>query len=326
MNANGVRNRRGTNDIMTLFSSPILPIDQLEIALVSDIHIASGDRNDYEYKNEYPISGEAKTLEKLCRTIQLASCSAGYYIVILGDTINGECGYWSSMKTTAFKHLMAAMRPWFESRRGFIILGNHDIQLKQYIGAYRLPNGAPIPTECIIPNTSYLNIGGTIMLHGNQFDWRCTGKRGTAGMLGDIASLAVTTLLPPALEDVLRGREFEYTRGELNKTRNVSMATLAEMNSENYAVANGALKFLKDLQTDNPNVHTVICGHTHQKPVQISAPHGRYINAGKFSKDGIVNVRASVANNTYDRIVTFGSPMAGGSFVEYNKWRPTLTN
>lgn len=304
---------------MTLFSSPILPIDQLEIAVVSDIHIASGDRNDYEYKNEYPISGEAKTLEKLCRIIRSANCTAGYYIVILGDMINGECGYWSSMKTTAFRHLMDAMTPWFESRRGFIVLGNHDVQLKQYIGAF----GARIPTECVIPNSSYLNIGGTIMLHGNQFDWRCSGKR-PFGMLGDIASLAVTTLLPPALEDVLRGREFEYTRNELNKTRNVGMATLAEMKSEDYNVANGALKFLKDLQSDNPNVHTVICGHTHQRPVQITAAHGRYINAGKFVKDGIVNVRASITNNNHDTIVTFGSPMAGGSFVEYSKWRPTL--
>lgn len=308
---------------MTLFSSPILPIDQLEIAIVSDIHIASGDRNDYEYKNDYPISGEAKTLEKFCRIIQSASCTAGYYIVILGDTINGECGYWSSMKTTAFKHLMNAMRPWFESRRGFVILGNHDIQLKQYIGAYS-EGGSPIPTECIISNHSYLNIGGTIMLHGNQFDWRCTEKRGTIGMLGNIASLAVTTLLPPALEDVLRGREFEYTKNELNKTRNVGLATLAEMKSEDYNVASGALTFLKTLQADNPNVHTVICGHTHQRPVQINAPHGRYINAGKFAKDGIVNVRASVTNNTYDRIVGIGTPMPGGSFVEYNKWRPTL--
>lgn len=305
---------------MPLFSPNILPIDELEIAVVSDIHIASGDRNDYEYKRHYPISGEAKTLEKFCRLIELAQqCSTvGRYIVILGDTLNGECGYWSAIKTQAFTRLKSALKPWFDNRHAFIVLGNHDIEAKRYLPA------AGIDPECVVPNTTFLNIGGLIFMHGNQFDWRCNGKR-PWGMLGDIASRAATTLLPPAIEDLIRGREYEFCKDSSNRPRDIrfgipSTATLAEMKTENFNVASGALEFLESVGT----AHTIMCGHTHQTPIQIEHHPLRYINAGKFAKDGIVNVRVRISPDS-PAMCGIGRTDIKGEFVPYNKWRPTLS-
>lgn len=85
------------NDCLFTKASLELNNNQIEFAIVSDIHIArdKDKRNDYVFDdNMNPLSGEAYMLQKFCDKIK-ASGEAGHFydtkhrLILLGDVING---------------------------------------------------------------------------------------------------------------------------------------------------------------------------------------------------------------------------------------------
>jgi UDP-2,3-diacylglucosamine pyrophosphatase LpxH len=109
--------------------------------------------------------------------------------------------------------------------------------------------------------------------------------------MGDIASNLVVSFCSPDLEDLLRGRSYYSDHSADNCIRTIPKESeIKSMNSECKRVANGALKML----SKHPECHTIICGHTHQRPVHVAVnDSGRrlhYYNTGKFSKDLCMNI------------------------------------
>lgn len=288
-----------------IFSSENLPQNAVEFCVVSDIHIANDEkdvsrsftsqsRNDYVFANnrtQTPISGEAYTLKRFCEKInwsgRLGHFDDGKHVlVLLGDVINGECGYFASYNSVAYKMLSSSFMPWVYSGNIIYVAGNHDKDAKFYS---TLTN---FPRLSVIEDT--YERCGIIFKHGHQFDFLCNGKN-AIGLLGEFASNAVVKLFPPDIEDIMRGRDFYYDHSSSNSKRDLrslpEQATLQTMSSENKRIAAGALKFLRKSKSKQ---HTIICGHTHQSPIQITENGLTYINTGKFAKDGYLNVVAKL--------------------------------
>lgn len=286
-----------------IFSSE-LPPNCVEFCIISDVHIANdeGDtsrmfttqsRNDYVFaknKSQSPISGEAYTLKRFCEKVnwsgRLGQFDDGQHIlVLLGDIINGECGYFASYNSVAYKMLSSSFLPWVHTGNIIYVAGNHDREAKFYSTLTNFPHLAIVEgdyTKC-----------GIVFKHGHQFDFLCNG-RNALGLLGEFASNVVVKLFPPKVEDLMRGRDFYYNHSDNNKQRSarslIEQASLQTMSGDNKRVAENALRELKK----RGDCHTIVCGHTHQSPVQITVGNGSdrltYINTGKFARDGHVNV------------------------------------
>lgn len=289
-----------------IFSSEKLAPNVVEFCIISDVHIANdeGDtsraftsqsRNDYVFANnrtQTPISGEAYTLKRFCEKVnwsgRLGHFDDGQHIlVLLGDIINGECGYFASYHSAAYKMFSSSFLPWVYTGNIIYVAGNHDKDAKFYSTLTNIPHKQVVEngfTKC-----------GIIFKHGHQFDFLCNG-RNAIGMLGEFASKAVVKLFPPDIEDIMRGRDFYYDHSSTNSKRDLrslpEQATLQTMKSENKRVANGAFEELRK----HKDCHTIICGHTHQSPIRIdleeskTGRHMTYFNTGKFAKDGYLNV------------------------------------
>lgn len=290
-----------------IFSSESLPMGSVEFCIVSDIHIANDDgnssraftkqgRNDYVFANnrtQTPISGEAYTLKRFCEKVnwsgRLGHFDDGRHIlVLLGDVINGECGYFACYNSVAYKMLSSSFLPWVDTGNIIYICGNHDREAQFYSTMTNFPR---------IRVVEQMEMCGIIFEHGHRFDCLCNGEN-ALGMLGEIASNVVVKLFPPKLEDLMRGRDFYYNHSDENRQRDLrslpSQATLQSMSRENKRVANGALDYLAKQR----NCHTIVCGHTHQSPCEITVKNGgrtlNYFNTGKFAKDGYLNVVATL--------------------------------
>ena len=285
--------------------SPELPPGHVEFCIISDVHIANdeGDtsrmfttqsRNDYVFaknKSQSPISGEAYTLKRFCEKVnwsgRLGHFDDGQHILVLwGDIVNVECGYFASYNSVAYKMLSSSFLPWVHTGNIIYVMGNHDREAKFYSTLTNFPRLA-------IVEGSYTKCG-IVFQHGHQFDVLCNG-RNALGLLGEFASNVVVKLFPPKVEDLMRGRDFYYNHSDNNKQRSarslIEQASLQTMSGDNKRVAENALKELKK----RADCHTIVCGHTHQSPVQISVngPKGNrltYINTGKFARDGYINV------------------------------------
>lgn len=292
-----------------IFSSEKLPANSVEFCVISDLHIANDEgnsshafssqgRNDYVFANnrtKTPVSGEAYTLKRFCEKVNWSG-RLGHFddnqhmLILLGDIINGECGYCASYHSNAYQMLSASFLPWVHTGNIIYVYGNHDREAQFYS---TLTN---FPRKFIVEE---FESRGVRFVHGHQFDFLCDGKS-PLGMMGEFASNLVVRLFPPNVEDVMRGRDFYYDHSSENHRRSLrslpSQATLQTMSGENYRVAVNALNWLRRRQAEAGSrslpVHTIVCGHTHQSPVQISTVGGglNYINVGKFAKDGFVNV------------------------------------
>lgn len=305
-----------------IFSSEKLPPNTVEFCVISDVHIANdeGDtsrsftaqsRNDYVFANnrtQTPISGEAYTLKRFCEKVnwsgRLGQFEDGQHVlVLLGDIINGECGYFASYHSAAYKMLSSSFLPWVHTGNIIYVAGNHDRDAKFYSTLTNFPRLSVKEdefTKC-----------GIIFKHGHQFDFLCNGKN-AIGLLGEFASNVVVKLFPPNVEDVMRGRDFYYDHSDTNSKRDLrslpEQATLQTMSSENKRVANGALSELRkrssfgsSSSSSSGKYHTIICGHTHQSPIRIDIGAGTggrlsYFNTGKFAKDGYLNVVAKLVD------------------------------
>lgn len=280
-----------------IFSNRLLDDNQIEFCVVSDIHIASKDRNDYIFKNSCePVSGEAYMLKRFCDKIILSGkCEQfndnKHILILLGDIINGgECGYFDCYTSEAYKLLYNAIEPWLYTGNILYFAGNHDKSAKFYNTIAKFPRKSVIETIEGSRKDKLFTKCGIIFEHGHKFDCLCTGKN-LLGLIGDFASDIVVNLCTPDVEDLLRGRKFYCDHSSDNEIRTVPQDTkLKSMNSECRRVANGALKLLSK---HSDECHTIICGHTHQSPVHIKVKEGgkilNYFNTGKFSRDGYLN-------------------------------------
>lgn len=290
-------------------SSLELKDNQIELSVISDVHIATdkNDRNDYVFSSDnLPLSGEAYMLQQFCNKIIESGESGHFYdskhrLILLGDIINGgECGYTDCYISKAFKLLKSALKPWVGTGNIIYITGNHDREAKFYNTVSGFPRKSIITTVGFINNKdSIYSIGGIIFEHGNKFDFRCSGKN-LLGLMGDFASNIVVKFCSANMEDVLRGRHFYYDHGEDNGIRiNPTNTLIKTMNSENRSVANNALKLL----LNNPEYHTIVCGHTHQDPVRVTVNENErqltYYNTGKFSRDGYLNLLVEQNNGIW---------------------------
>lgn len=281
-----------------IFTNKELNDNQTEFCVVSDIHIANGKRNDYVFsENMSPISGEAYVLKRFCDKI-LLSGKMGHFndgkhiLIFLGDIVNGgECGYFDSYNSPAYKLIKSSVEPWLYTGNILYFAGNHDKQAHFYSTMTGFPRKSVIETiEEASRKEKIFKKCGIIFEHGNKFDCLCNGKT-FLGLMGDFASSIVANLCTPDVEDLLRGRSFYCDHSDENEMRIVPKDTkVKSMNNECRRVANGALKLL----SKNKDCHTIICGHTHQSPVKISVNDSgrviKYINTGKFAKDGYLNV------------------------------------
>lgn len=286
-----------------IFSTPSLPSGVVEFCVVSDIHIANDEpssraftnqaRNDYVFaknKTQSPISGEAYTLKRFCEKInysgRLGNFDDGRHkLILLGDIVNGECGYFSSYKSAAYKMLSASFLPWVHTGNIIYVCGNHDKEAKFYSVMTNIPRK-------FIYENGYSE-AGVEFRHGHEFDFLCNG-RNVLGMMGDFASSAVVKLFSPYVEDLMRGRQFRHDKSDLNKVPDLrglpSQATLQNMSGEAKRVAQNAIEYLSKYGSS----HTIVCGHTHQSPVRIDIRDKHYINSGKFAKNGYINVRSKL--------------------------------
>lgn len=288
------------SDCLFTRNSLELSNNQIEFAIVSDIHIArdKDKRNDYVFSDDgRPLSGEAYMLQKFCDKIKSSGEAGHFYdtkhrLILLGDIINGgECGYTDCYTSKAYKLLQSTIEPWKYTEHIIYVPGNHDREAKFYNTA------AKFPRQCVVETIDYrtkkdyfFSIGGIIFEHGNKFDYLCSGKT-ILGMMGDFASNVAVNFCSPNLEDLLRGRSYYTDHGKDNSIRmNPENAVIKTMNSECRRTANGALKLL----SQHPECHTIVCGHTHQDPVKVVVKdNGRdlvYYNTGKFSRDGYLNL------------------------------------
>jgi UDP-2,3-diacylglucosamine pyrophosphatase LpxH len=275
--------------------------NQIEFCIVSDIHIArdKDNRNDYVFNDKgLPLSGEAYTLKRFCDRVTYSGEQGHFYdtkhrLILLGDVINGgECGYFDCYNSYAYKLLQSTLSPWLNTGNIIYVPGNHDKTAKFYSTIAKFPRKSIVETIDYRTKKNYFySEGGIIFEHGNKFDCLCSGKN-LIGMMGDIASIAAVNLCSPDLEDLLRGRKFyidhDYNDNSIRTTPKED--AISNMNLECKRVANGALSMLND----HPECHTIICGHTHQRPIKITLNEsGReltYINTGKFVRDGCINV------------------------------------
>ena len=165
-----------------IFSSENLPQNAVEFCVVSDIHIANDEkdvsrsftsqsRNDYVFANnrtQTPISGEAYTLKRFCEKInwsgRLGHFDDGKHVlVLLGDVINGECGYFASYNSVAYKMLSSSFMPWVYSGNIIYVAGNHDKDARFYSPLTNFPRLSVI-------EDTYERCG-IIFKHGHQFDF-----------------------------------------------------------------------------------------------------------------------------------------------------------
>jgi UDP-2,3-diacylglucosamine pyrophosphatase LpxH len=305
-----------------IFSSEKLAPNTVEFCIISDVHIANdeGDtsraftkqsRNDYVFASnraQTPISGEAYTLKRFCEKVnwsgRLGHFDDGQHVlVLLGDIINGECGYFASYHSTAYKMLSASFLPWVHTGNVIYVAGNHDKDARFYSTLTNFPRLSVVEdgfTKC-----------GIIFKHGHQFDFLCNGRNANVGglnigILGEFASNVVVKLFPPDIEDIMRGRGFYYDHSSTNSKRDLrslpEQATLQTMSNENKRVVNGAFAELRKQKS----CHTIVCGHTHQSPIRIdleepkTGRHMTYFNTGKFAKDGYLNVVAKLVDARTD--------------------------
>ena len=281
-----------------VFSKESLNNNQIEFCILSDVHIAHGKRNDYVFSSDFkPESGEAFMLKKLCDKIKWSGEHRQFYdgkhiLILLGDIINGgECGYFDCYNSDAYKLLQRTVAPWLYTGNILYFAGNHDREAKFYNSVAKFPRSGVIETiEHASRKEKIYSKCGILFEHGNKFDCLCSGKN-FLGLMGDIASDIVVNFCSPDLEDLLRGRDYYSDHSTDNSIRAIpSEKELRSMTKENRRVANGALKML----SKHKECHTIICGHTHQRPVHIVVnDNGRplhYYNTGKFSRDGYINI------------------------------------
>lgn len=297
-----------SNDITKgIFSRPSLNDNQIEFCIVSDVHIANDATDKKKARNDYvfdshgnPLSGEAYTLKRFCDKITISGENRQLYddrhvLVLLGDIINGEeCEYFECYNSYAYKLLHKTIEPYLSYGNVIYIAGNHDKNAKFYNTVAKFPRKSVIETIDSSSRKEYIfKKCGIIFEHGHKFDCLCTGKN-FLGLMGDFASDVVVNLCSPNLEDLLRCRSYYTDHSTENSLRTIPKDTrIKSMNSECRRVANGALKLLSKHDND---CHTIICGHTHQSPVTaVVYDNGHkltYINTGKFSRDGYLNVVA----------------------------------
>ena len=276
-----------------------LESNQIEFAICSDIHIASDDgRNDYVFTDEYkPLSGEAYMLDQFCTQIEISGNNGAFYdgkhkLILLGDVINGENGYFNCYNSKAYKRLLKSIGQWLNTENIIYVAGNHDKSAKFYSTVAKFPKQSVVETiEEGSRKDKLFTKGGIIFEHGHKFDCLCTGKN-LLGLMGDFASDVAVNLCSPDMEDLFRGRRFYIDHSADNEIRTVPKDTrIKSMNSECRRVANGALKLLSK---HSDECHTIICGHTHQNPVKaVVNDNGKrlvYINTGKFCRDGYLNI------------------------------------
>lgn len=274
--------------------------NQIEFAIVSDIHIArdKDKRNDYVFSDDgRPLSGEAYMLQQFCNKIKASGEIGHFYdtkhrLILLGDVINGgECGYTDCYTSRAYKLLQSTIEPWIYTGHIIYVPGNHDREAKFYSTVAKFPRKSVVETIDYRTKKDYFySEGGIIFEHGNKFDCLCSGKT-MLGLMGDFASNVVVNFCSPNLEDLLRGRSYYNDHGTDNSIRmNPENAVVKTMNSECRRVANGALKLL----SQHPECHTIVCGHTHQDPIKVVVKDNNkelvYYNTGKFSRDGYLNL------------------------------------
>lgn len=295
-----------------IFINESLKDNQIEFAVLSDVHIANDKtdkkkaRNDYVFSDDLePLSGEAYMLKQLCNKIKTSGESGQFYdgkhiLVLLGDVINGgECGYFDCYNSRAYKYLLDSISPWLPYGNILYFAGNHDKSAKFYNTIANFPRQSVVETIEEGSRKDRLFIkGGIIFEHGHKFDCLCTGKN-LLGLMGDFASDVAVNLCNPDMEDLFRGRRFYIDHSADNEIRTVPKDTrIKSMNSECRRVANGALKLLSK---HSDECHTIICGHTHQNPVKaVVNDNGKrlvYINTGKFCRDGYLNLVAEQDEN-----------------------------
>ena len=288
-----------SNNENGIFSRPSLNDNQVEFCILSDVHIASGKRNDYVFSdNGEPLSGEAYMLKRFCDKARISGEMGLFYdgahiLVLLGDIINGgECGYYDCYNSHAYRLLQQTLDPWLYTGNILYFAGNHDKSAKFYNTVAKFQRQSVIETieECSRKDRLFTKCG-IIFEHGHKFDCLCTGKN-LLGLMGEFASDVVVNLCSPNLEDLLRGRSYYADHSSDNSIRTIPKDTrVKSMNNECRRVANGALKLLSKHEND---CHTIICGHTHQSPVTaVVNDNGHkltYINTGKFSRDGYLNI------------------------------------
>lgn len=281
-----------------IFTAPLNP-NMVEFCVCSDLHIACDrdGRNDYVFADDgRPLSGEAYTLYQFCEKIKISGKEGKFYdekhiLIFLGDVINGENGYFDSYNSYAYKLLYNTIAPYLSTGNILYIAGNHDKSAKFYNTVCKFPRNCVIETieEGSRKNKLFIK-NGIVFEHGHKFDCLCTGKN-LLGQMGTFASDIVANLLNPDLEDLLRNRPYYYDHGADNSIRTVPKETkINNMNNECRRVANGALKYLSGIKDS----HIIVCGHTHQSPVKIVVNDGKrdlyYINTGKFSRSGYLNI------------------------------------
>lgn len=288
-----------------IFSNRQLKDNQVEFCVVSDIHIAYDKRNDYVFdKDGNPQSGEAYMLKKFCEKVKESGEQRLFYdnkhiLILLGDVINGgECGYFNCYKSDAFKILQSTLDPWLYTGNILYFAGNHDKQAKFYNTVSGWPRLSVIETiEHASRKEQTFCKCGILFEHGNKFDCLCTGKN-LLGLMGDFASNVVVNLCSPNLEDLLRGRSYYYDHSEDNSLRTIPKdTTIKSLSKEDRRVANGALKML----SKHKECHTIICGHTHQRPIHIQVKDKdrllHYYNTGKFARDAWINILTEQDSN-----------------------------
>lgn len=290
-----------------IFMKDSLNDNQVELCILSDVHIArdKDKRNDYVFDdNGNPLSAEAYMLKAFCNKITEAGNARQLYdgkhmLIFLGDVINGgECGYFNCYTSRAYELLQKTLSPYLPYENILYFTGNHDRQAKFYSTVAKFPHNCVIETiEAQSKKEKLYKKYGIIFEHGNKFDCLCSGKT-FLGMMGDFASDIVVNLFSPEVEDMFRGRSAYNEKSPENSIQAVPTTTkVRTMNSECRRVANGALKCL----SKEKDCHTIICGHTHQRPVKVSILDGNrvltYYNTGKFARDGVMNLVLEQTNS-----------------------------
>ena len=295
-----------------IFTRGSLKENYHEFCVVSDLHIGCDSKNGKDSRNDYmfadddsPMTGEAYTLIQFCKNI-VTSGELGLFndnrhtLVLLGDIINGEYGYTNCYYSKAFRMLLKSIKPWLYTGNILYVAGNHDRSAKFYSDVAGFPRRSVIETvEESTRRNKIFSKCGVMFEHGHKFDYLCTGKN-LLGLMGDFASNIVATICSPNLEDLLRGREYYTDHSKDNQiNHNMKSATIESMTNNDRRIANGALNLLSK---QGRGINTIICGHTHQTPVEIIVDDsGRvltYYNTGKFAKGDLLNV--IVKKNKFD--------------------------
>ena len=287
-----------------IFTKGELKNNQYEFCVISDLHIGCDDKEYSKSRNDYlfaedgsPMTGEAYTLQKFCDNIKISGDKGlfrdgKHYLILLGDVINGEYGYTKCYHSKAYTKLYEAIEPWLYTKTILYVVGNHDKSAHFYSDVAGFPRKSVI--ETIEENTrkdKMFSMCGIIFEHGHKFDYQCSGKN-ILGLLGDFASNVVANYCSPKLEDLLRGRDYYTDHSKDNvPNHNMKQTDVKSMSKDDRRIANGALNLLSK---QGREFHTIICGHTHQTPVEVVVDDsGRvltYYNTGKFAKGDVLNV------------------------------------